>query len=253
MKRETILGLVIVLALSSLSFAKQPEYKPGSVLVRFKNTDTQPPNTAGKNIIINTTLGTTGTPVKQEYTLVQGLAKVTVPANMTVENAVAALKNSPSVLYAEPDYIYHTSVVPNDPSFSQLWGMTIIGAPAAWDITTGSSSIIVAVTDTGVDYTHTDLAANIWSDANGAHGYDFVNNDGDPMDDHGHGTHLSGTIGAVGNNSIGVAGVNWHTKIMALKCFDATGSGTTSAEVAAIQYAIANGAKVINASWGGYG
>ncbi|MGA2092683.1 MAG: S8 family serine peptidase [Sedimentisphaerales bacterium] len=120
-------------------------------------------------------------------------------------------------------------------------------------MSTGSSSIIVAVTDTGVDYTHPDLTANMWSDANGSHGYDFVNNDSDPMDDEGHGTHVSGTIGAVGNNGIGVAGVNWHTRIMAVKFLDATGSGSTSNAVATIQYAIANGAKVINASWGGYG
>jgi hypothetical protein len=250
MKRETIVGLIIVLAISSLSFAKQPEYKPGSVLVRFTDANA---STTVKNNIINTALNRTGNPVKREYSVVKGMALVQLPADINVESAVASLKQSSSVLYAEPDYIYHVSVIPNDTSFSQLWGMTKISAPAAWDISTGSSSIIVAVTDTGVDYTHPDLAANMWSDANGAHGYDFVNNDSDPMDDEGHGTHVSGTIGAVGNNNLGVAGVNWHTRIMALKFLDATGSGSTSNVVAAIQYAIANGAKVINASWRGYG
>lgn len=253
MKRGTIVGLIIVLVITSLSFAVQPEYKPGSVLVRFKNVDTQPPNTAAKNSIINAALGTTGSPVKQEFTLVQGLARIAVPADMNVANTITTLKNSSSVLYAEPDYIYHTTAIPNDPQFSILWGMTKINAPAAWDINTGSSSIIVAVTDTGVDYNHPDLKNNIWTDANGHHGYDFVNNDSDPCDDAGHGTHVAGTIGAVGNNGIGVVGVNWHTQIMALKFLDANGSGSTSNAIAAIQYAIANGAKVINASWGGYG
>ena len=126
--------------------------------------------------------------------------------------------------------------------FSELWGMHNTGqtggtpgadihAPEAWDITTGSRQIIVAVIDTGVDYTHPDLTNNIWTnpgeipgngiddDGNGyvddVHGYDFVNNDGDPMDDHDHGTHCSGTIGGEGNNGIGVAGVCWQVRIMA--------------------------------------
>ena len=112
--------------------------------------------------------------------------------------------------------------------------------------------------DTGVDYNHPDLAANIWTnpgeiagdgidnDGNGyvddVHGYDFINNDGNPMDDHGHGTHVAGTIGAVGNNGLGVAGINWNVQIMALKFLDATGSGSTSDAIEALNYAVANGA-----------
>src|SRR5438552_2117260 len=144
-----------------------------------------------------------------------------------------------------------------------------IDAPEAWDKTTGNNSTIVAVIDTGVDYNHPDLAANIWTntgeipgngrddDNNGyvddVHGYDFANNDGDPMDDFFHGTHVAGTIAAVGNNNVGVAGINWHTKIMALKFLDSTGSGYISNAVSAIQYAVQMGAEVSNNSWGGGG
>jgi serine protease len=127
----------------------------------------------------------------------------------------------------------------------------------------------VAVIDTGIDYTHPDLADNIWvnedeipgnridDDKNGyvddVHGYDFVNNDGDPMDDHFHGTHVAGTIGAVGNNGIGISGVNWSVQIMALKFLDAGGGGFTSDAISALNYAVANGAIASNNSWGGGG
>ncbi len=123
-----------------------------------------------------------------------------------------------------------------------------IDAPEAWDLSTGSRSVVVGVIDSGVDYNHPDLAANLWrnpgeipgdgidNDGNGykddVYGYDFINGDGDPMDDNGHGT-VSGTIGAVGNNGVGVAGVAWQTRIMALKFLDANGVGTISAAIAA--------------------
>jgi subtilisin family serine protease len=156
-------------------------------------------------------------------------------------------------------------VTPNDPFFSYLYGLHNTGqtggtadadidAPEAWATTTGSSSVIVAVIDTGIDYTHPDLAANIWTDpATGYHGYDYVNYDNDPMDDHGHGTHCAGTVGAVGNNGVGVAGVNWNVKIMAVKFLDSTGRGYTSDAISAIQYANSHGAQVISNSWGGDG
>ena len=127
----------------------------------------------------------------------------------------------------ERDAVDQVKAVPSDPQYSQLWGMNAIDAPDAWNISTGSSSVVVAVIDTGVDYTHRDLAANIWTNpgeiaGNGidddhdgfvddVHGYDFVNNNGDPMDDNSHGTHVSGTIAAVANNGQGVAGVNWSS------------------------------------------
>jgi subtilisin family serine protease len=183
----------------------------------------------------------------------------------------------PDVVYAEPDYIVKTVATPNDPLFPQLWGMSIIGAPAAWDVSTGSRANVVAVVDTGVDYTHPDLAANIWSAAAafsvtiagnkincpaGSHGFNAITSSCDPMDDNSHGTHVSGTIGAVGNNATGVVGVNWNAVIVGLKFLDATGAGFTSDAINAMEFAIQTKAlfastgtpvniRVLSASWGG--
>jgi subtilisin family serine protease len=180
---------------------------------------------------------------------------------------------------AEPDYLSGLQRTPNDPSYGSLWGLNNTGqsggtadadidGPEAWDVQVGTRATIVAVIDTGVDYNHPDLAANMWrnddvagdgldNDANGfvddVYGYDFANNDSNPMDDEGHGTHVAGTIGAVGNNGVGVTGVNWNTRIMALKFLDANGSGATSNAVRALNYAIDNGANISNNSWGGGG
>lgn len=285
--RMIIVGLAAFLVMAALASAQQPAYKPGVVLVRFANVGSQPPATAAKNSIINSILSSSGAPVQREYTLVPGLAVVNLPAGASVENAVASLKQSSSILYAEPDYKLDLYAVPNDTRFSELWAMRNTGqsggtagadisAPEAWDISTGSSGIIVAVTDTGVDYTHPDLAANMWHNpgeipGNGidddhdgfiddVYGIDTGDNDGDPMDNSaspGHGTHVSGTIGAVGNNARGVAGVCWNVRIMAIKIADSNGGPGTwdawvSNAISGIQYAKDKGAKVINASWGDY-
>jgi subtilisin family serine protease len=200
--------------------------------------------------------------------------------------ALAELRRDPRVRFAEQDVTYGIDALPNDPSLSQLWGLNNFGqavkggtgtadadidAPEAWVTTTGSHSVVVAVIDTGVDWHHPDLAANIWTnpgescpgceddgidnDANGyvddVHGWDFVNNDNDPSDDHGHGTHVAGTIGAVGDNGTGVVGVNWDVQIMPLKFIGANGEGTADDAVRAILYATRMGAVVSNNSWGG--
>jgi uncharacterized repeat protein (TIGR02543 family) len=141
-------------------------------------------------------------------------------------------RKDPDVVYAEPNYKLTIQTTPNDPSYSMLWGMNRINAPTAWDQTTGSNSVVVAVIDTGIDYTHPDLAANI----SATPGLDAVNNDNDPMDDNGHGSHVAGTIGAVGNNGTGVTGVNWNVKILACKAFDAYGNGYVDAAVACLNY-----------------
>jgi subtilisin family serine protease len=146
--------------------------------------------------------------------------------------------------------------------------------PEAWDISTGGTATTIGVVDTGVDYTHPDLAANIWSAPRafdvtiggttitcpaGSHGFNAITNTCDPMDDHNHGTHVSGTIGAIGGNSVGVTGVNWSTRIMGLKFLSASGSGTTVGAINAIEFAIqANAAvganvRVLSNSWGGGG
>ncbi|NIN51550.1 MAG: S8 family serine peptidase [Nitrososphaeria archaeon] len=197
--------------------------------------------------------------------------------------AIEALKRTPNVEFVEPDHEVYIDLTPNDPNFFKLWGLHNTGqtggtsdadidAPEAWDIQTGSSDVVIAVIDTGVDYNHVDLSENIWTnpkeipnnnkddDGNGyvddVYGWDFYNDDNNPMDDHGHGTHCSGTIAAVGNNEKGVVGVNWVSKIMALKFLSAWGSGYTSDAVAAVQYVTnmkANGIPVIamSNSWGG--
>jgi len=183
----------------------------------------------------------------------------------TVEATIALLSTYVEVRYAEPDYDVQADQSPSDPMYNQLWGMPDIQADQAWDFTTGTASVVVGVVDTGVDYTHPDLAANIWTNDGtvnhcpaGTHGYNVLLKSCDPMDDHNHGTHVSGTIGAVGNNSLGVVGVNWTTRIMGLKFLSASGSGTVSGAVAAIDWALKAKAagvnlRVLSNSWGGGG
>ena len=204
---------------------------------------------------------------------------------MTVEEALAGYEADPDIEYAEPNYMVTIAASPNDPLFNQLWGLYNTGqtggtpaadidAPNAWDITTGNIDIVVAVIDTGVDHSHEDLTGNMWvntgeipdngidDDGNGyvddIYGIDTTNNDSDPFDDNGHGTHVSGTIGAIGNNVIGVAGVNWDITIMACKFLNASGSGYIDGAIECLEYIRAlreKGANIIatNNSWGGGG
>ena len=207
------------------------------------------------------------------------------------EEMVKALRADPEVEYAEPNYLLRKQWAPNDPYFASagswgqdfrdLWGLEKIGAEAAWGLTRGAGAV-VAVIDSGVDYGHEDIAQNVWENpgekgfdgsgrdkrSNGVddegngfiddwRGWDFVTSDGsptdnDPMDDEGHGTHVAGTVAAVGNNRLGIVGVAPESKVMALKGLDATGSGSLEDLTAAIVYAADNGAGVINASWGMY-
>lgn len=213
--------------------------------------------------------------------------------SQNVSSLVAFLSALPGVVYAEPNYIIRTTLTPNDTRFGELWGLNNTGqvvggtagipgadisAVSAWDVSTGSSSIVVGVVDTGVDYNHPDLAANIWSAPTaftvtiggqaitcpqGSHGFNAINNTCNPADDNNHGTHVSGTIGAVGNNATGVVGVNWTTRIMGLKFLSSSGSGTTADAIDCIEFAIqakqafagSGGAnvRVLSNSWGGGG
>ena len=206
-------------------------------------------------------------------------AVVSADGSQSLDDLARELRNSSAVRYVEPNFRAQLLQTPNDPSFTTLWGMHNTGqssgvadadidAPEAWDTST-DANLIVAISDTGIDYNHPDLANNVWTnageipgngiddDSNGSvddiHGYDYYNEDGDPFDDHSHGTHVSGTIGGVGNNATGVAGVSWTTKLMGVKFLSAGGSGSYSDGVRSIDYAVTNGAKVINASWGGSG
>lgn len=205
-----------------------------------------------------------------EYTTVPGLYLITLPANSDLRATLTWLLSSREIMYAEPNRkTKRISKTPNDTDYGQLWGMEKIKAPGMWDIAT-ASTILIASLDTGIDYTHADLANNIWTnpgetdgdnvdnDGNGyiddVHGYRFDldnGNSGDPADDNGHGTHTAGTMGGVGNNSAGVAGVCWTVKIVAVKSFFADGSAYTSDIVAGVEYLIKNGqVKIVNMSYG---
>lgn len=204
--------------------------------------------------------------------------------NKSAKEAIEILSSNPAIAIAEPNYLYRKSLVPNDPSYGDLWGLNNTGqaggtedvdidAPEAWDITTGDSDVVIGVIDSGVDYTHEDLADNAWvnpgeiagngvdDDGNGyvddIYGIDSHNGDTDPMDDDSHGTHVAGTIGATGNNGIGVVGVNHNVSIAACKFLGADGTGSTAAAIECIDYftdlKVNRGinVKATNNSWGG--
>ena len=194
----------------------------------------------------------------------------------TVETLMSAYGPDNDILYAEPNYVLHGTATPNDSQYSQVWGVQKVGAPAAWDTFTGSKSLAVGVIDTGVDYTHPDLGQNVWSapvaySVNvagrtltcpaGSHGFNAIAMSCDPKDDNSHGTHVSGTIGAVGNNNMGVAGINWTTQIVGIKFLDSGGSGSLADALNGIEFAIqlnkvfASSStpvniRVLSASWG---
>lgn len=197
---------------------------------------------------------------------------------MTVQEAVARAQQDPAVQYAEPDFELSVTVFPSDPRFSDLHGLHNTGqfdgipgsdiqAPEAWDLFTGDPGLKIGVIDTGIDPNHPDLLENIWTnpgeipgnriddDHNGyvddVHGYDVVNHDGDPFDDFGHGVHVAGTIGATGNNGVGITGVVWRCKIVGIKFLNGSGRGDVAGAIAALQYAIAAGCRITNNSYGG--
>lgn len=206
-------------------------------------------------------------------------------APATLQARLADLRRDPNVEYAELNRIMKAISLPNDPflsssgtwgqSYQDLWGHYAVQAPAAWATSTGEG-IVVAVIDTGVDASHPDLAGALWTnpkeiagnglddDGNGyiddSHGWDFVGDDftnptpsNNPVDHHGHGTHVAGTIAARGNNGLGIIGIAYQAKIMALRGLDQRGMGLDAGLAQAIHYAATNGADVINASWGRQG
>ncbi|HQR05482.1 MAG TPA: Ig-like domain-containing protein [Gemmatales bacterium] len=272
------------------------DYDPNSILVRFNSVASANAFTAANKAALGTTdsspprfttflsMASFQSSGEVADLLLPGLRVLTFDgSHFSVSQIMNFAANQDGVLAVEPDYMQHaTATIPNDTNFGGLWGMNNTGqtiqgqqgtadadidAPEAWDISKGSGNFVIAVIDTGVDYSHSDLAANIWSnpgeipgdgidnDGNGfvddVHGWDFVNNNNAPLDDNNHGTHTAGTIGAVGNNGNGVVGVNWNVKIMPLKFLGAGGSGTTADAIKAVNYAVKNGAKISSNSWGG--
>ena len=209
-----------------------------------------------------------------------------------IDDLIAKLSARADVAYAEPNFQWQAIAVPNDPQFANQWALQNTGqysdgfstgltgadisAVSAWDISTGGTAHVVGIVDTGIDYTHPDLQPNVWSAPTdftimlngasltcptGSHGYNAITGSCDPMDDYMHGTHVSGIIGAAGNNNLGVVGVNWTTRIMGLKFLDSQGYGYTSDAVSAIEFAIqvkaafasSSGAdlRILSNSWGG--
>jgi subtilisin family serine protease len=213
--------------------AARGAFVPGELLVKFKDLANAP-----------TAHAAVGANVLQTFPDLEW-QHIRLPAGLPVAEAENIYRQLPGVVAAQPNYSFYRLLnTPNDPRFGEMFGMTRIGAPAAWDTTTGNQNMVVAVIDTGARYTHEDLSPNIWrnpgeiqnngldDDNNGFiddyFGYDFFFNDPDPLDENGHGTHTGGTVGAKGNNGLGVTGVNWNVTVMPIKIYNSTGFGSTS-------------------------
>lgn len=235
-----LLCILISGILASAAWAQKPDgpYVLDEVLVKFRE--------GTSSAMAEQALARTGSAAVESLGKTRW-KRVKIGGKLSIDSAIAELGRQREIEFVQPNFYYRLAATPNDTLWPDpgMYGMPKIAAPAAWDLTTGSSEVVVANIDTGMRYTHEDLAANMWAnpgeipgngvddDGNGfaddVYGYDFFFNDPDPLDEHGHGTHVGGIIGAVGNNSKGVAGVNWNVRIMAIKIYDSDGFGTTSA------------------------
>jgi len=285
MSRGRALSLiaVVVLLLSStgVGFAQddRPQFAPEEVLVKFK------PATSVRQI---QAFGSSFQTLEVRYFDFIDVYHLKLPAGASVEATLEAMRQDRRVEYVEPNGLYYLDVVPNDSSFGDLWGLHNTGqdggtpdadidAPEAWEISTGSPDVVIAIIDSGLDMDHQDIASNLWTnpgevagngvddDGNGfiddVHGWDFSSDDNDPSPAGGgclgHGTHTAGTIGALGNNGLGVAGVNWDVQIMPIKAFRSVLGILCSASdadlIGSIQYHTRMGVLISSNSWGGGG
>jgi thermitase len=231
--------LLVLLSVPSAIFAQplsaSPGYAPGELIVKFKS------GTSSSSM--QALHSQTGVQVKETSKL--GF-QVLQFKNASVESMLKKYKQNPHVEYAEPNFYYHIAWTPNDPAFSaKQWGPQKIQVPQAWDITKSSNGVKIAIVDTGVQADHPDLSGKV------INGWDFVDKDGVPQDDNGHGTHCAGIAAATTNNGIGIAGVAPNAKILAVRVLDAGGSGTLDDVASGIQYAADQGAQVISLSLGG--
>lgn len=256
----------IPFALPALASPAASQYVPDEILVKFKTAARMQERMAaiaarGHSVVAN---------LNQP-----GWMHIKLGTGQTVETSLSAYRNDPNVENVQPNYIYHATAVPNDSQYGQLWAFKNTGQPVttgtfmpnagtagddmhiepAWDHITDCSSIVVAVIDTGINYNQEDLVVNMWNGSPSFpnHGWNYVDNNSDPMDLAGHGTHVAGIIGAAGNNAKGTTGVCWKSSIMAVRVLDVRGRGTTANIIQGINFAVSNGAKVINMSLGGGG
>ncbi|WP_413402972.1 S8 family serine peptidase [Pseudoalteromonas sp. KJ71-7] len=292
---KTKLSIITLALLPCLAAAKLPDVNSttqkvtassDSIIVKYKKNASPKMRKQARSLVKAKISDSNNDEIDDNFTsLFSGrLAKFKV-SGMSAKEAIERLKSHQAIEYVEPDYRVSIASIPNDPRFEDLWGLNNEGqtggtvdadidAPEAWSISTGSRDIVVGVIDTGVDYSHPDLAANAWvnsgeiagdgidNDGNGyiddVHGINAITDAGDPMDDEGHGTHVSGTIGASGNNGVGIVGVNHDVSIAGCKFLAADGTGSTSGAIKCIDYMVGlknSGVnlRVLNNSWGGGG
>jgi thermitase len=236
---KIIFVFAVLFSAVSLAFGQKSEkaFADNEVLVKFKSEVSSSAIANANNVIGANLIETLGD---------LNWVRVKLPDGLPVEKAIEEYKKFGEIEAVQPNFYYHLLATPNDPLYPNagMYGLGKISAPAAWDLTTGSSAVVVADIDTGLRYTHEDIAPNAWKnpgeipnngiddDGNGFiddyYGYDFRYNDSDPLDENGHGTHTAGTIGATGNNLLGVTGVNWSVKLMAIKIYSPAGTDTTS-------------------------
>jgi subtilisin family serine protease len=279
MKRAARALFLLLSLLPCASLEAQPlklaPHRTGQILIK--------PRIGASSLLLQALHNTHGAAIARAFDRLGNIQLLRLPKSMTVEQAVTLYRANPLIEFAEPDYrftINQTQTFPNDPSFNQLWGLhntgqnlgtanADINAPEAWSLRTSANTVIVGVIDSGIDYNHPDLAANMWTnpgeianngiddDNNGyiddVYGINAITNSGNPMDDNNHGTHVAGTIGAVGNNGVGVTGVAWNVKLMALKFLAADGSGSSADAIECINYSLTKGVHILNNSWGGGG
>jgi subtilisin family serine protease len=242
------------LAQTTIPLASTALYNPDRILVQPK-----PGVSLNRMAQLHSTLGSR---VSHEFEKIGRLQIVSVRRGQSVEKLIDHYQQSGLVEYAEPDFAIRIATVPNDPKFvdGTLWGLHNIGqdggtidadidAPEAWDVRTSASNIVVAILDTGIRYSHEDLATNVWTSPNdGGHGWNALTGTNDPADDHGHGTIMAGVLGAAGNNGKGITGVAWQIQLMGCKCISSSGIGFESDLISCIDFARTNGARVVNAS-----
>ncbi|TMP76028.1 S8 family serine peptidase [Pseudoalteromonas sp. S1608] len=292
---KTKLSIITLALLPCLAAAKLPDVSSttqkvtassDSIIVKYKKNASPEMRKQARSLVKAKISDLNNDEIDDNFTsLFSGrLAKFKI-SGMSAKEAIERLKSHQAIEYVEPDYRVSIANATNDPRFEDLWGLNNEGqtggtvdadidAPEAWSISTGSRDVVVGVIDTGVDYSHPDLAANAWvnsgeiagdgidNDGNGyiddVHGINAITDAGDPMDDEGHGTHVSGTIGASGNNGVGIVGVNHDVSIVGCKFLAADGTGSTSGAIKCIDYMVGlknSGVnlRVLNNSWGGGG